>query len=83
MARNKNNRLKQWELGTQRVLRGTRVERGLKQREVSRLVNRSETYMTLIETGQRKCTVAEACELAVAMGVDPAELLGRIANWKP
>lgn len=82
MARNKNNRLKQWELGTQRVLRGTRVERGLKQREVSRLVNRAENYLTLIETGQRKCTVAEACELAEAMGVNPIEVLIRIANWK-
>ena len=83
MERNKNDRLKQWELGTQRILRATRVERGLKQREVSRMVDRSETYMTLIETGQRKCTVAEACELAEAMGVNPADVLVRIANWKP
>lgn len=82
MTRNKNNRLKQWELATQRVLRATRVERGLKQREVSRLVGRTETYMTLIETGQRKCTVAEACELALVMGVDPAGVLMRIANWQ-
>jgi transcriptional regulator with XRE-family HTH domain len=82
MARNKNNRLRLWELATQRVLRATRVERGLKQREVSRRMSRAENYMTLIETGQRKCTVAEACELAVEMGVDPAEMLSRIANWK-
>ena len=47
------------------------------------MVDRSETYMTLIETGQRKCTVAEACELAEAMGVSPADVLVRIANWKP
>jgi hypothetical protein len=45
-------------------------------------MNRAENYMTLIETGQRKCTVAEACELAEEMGVDPAEMLTRIANWK-
>jgi transcriptional regulator with XRE-family HTH domain len=78
-----NNRLKQWELGTQRILRSVRVERGLKQRELSRKLGRSETYVTLIETGQRKCTVAEACELAEAMGADPAALLMRIANFRP
>jgi transcriptional regulator with XRE-family HTH domain len=81
MAR-KNNRLKLWELGTQRVLRSVRVERGLKQRELSRKVGRSETYVTLIETGQRKCTVAEACELAEALGSDPALVLARIAKWE-
>jgi len=83
VQRNKNNRLKLWELGTQRVLRGARNERGLKQREVSRLLGRAENYVTLIETGQRKCTVAEACELAEAMGADPLEIFERIVNYKP
>jgi transcriptional regulator with XRE-family HTH domain len=81
MTRNKNNRLRQWELGTQRVLRAVRVEKGLKQRDLSRSLNRAENYVTLIETGHRKCTVAEACELAIAMGVDPTLVLNRIVNW--
>jgi transcriptional regulator with XRE-family HTH domain len=80
VQRKKNKRLAKWELATQSVLRGTRNELRLKQREVSRLVERAENYVTLIETGQRKCTVAEACELAEAMGVDPLEMFTRIVS---
>jgi transcriptional regulator with XRE-family HTH domain len=78
----KNNLLKQWELGTQRVLRAVRVERGVHQRPLSRQLGRAENYVTLIETGQRKCSVAEACEIAHALGADPGEVLMRIAHWK-
>jgi hypothetical protein len=78
----KNNLLKQWELGTQRVLRAVRVERGILQRPLSRQLGRAENYVTLIETGQRKCTVAEACEIAHALGDDPADVLARIARYK-
>jgi transcriptional regulator with XRE-family HTH domain len=64
-----------------RVLRGVRVERGLKQRELSRKLKKAENYITKIETGERRCDVPEFFELCEAMGVDPIEIFTRVARW--
>jgi hypothetical protein len=68
-------------LATQRVLRALRVEYGVKQRELSRKLKRYETYITVIETGQRECSIPEFFEIVEALGADPVEVFTRIAKW--
>ena len=81
MAKRPKTTLAQRQLALQRILRATRVEHDLKQRELSRTLGRSENYITLIETGQRKCSVPEFFELLETIGADPVEVLTRIARW--
>ena len=70
-------------LAMQRVLRATRVERGYKQRELSEKLGRASNYVTLIETGQRRCDIPEFFELVEAIGADPVAVFTRIAQWSP
>jgi hypothetical protein len=46
-------------------------EAGLRQVDVAKRLKRYQSYITLIETGQRRIDVIEFVELATTIGFDP------------
>jgi transcriptional regulator with XRE-family HTH domain len=60
-----------------------RKRAGLTQEELAARIGRDQTFVSLIERGQRRVDVIEFISIAKAMGNDPATLfrdvLGRIA----
>jgi hypothetical protein len=46
-------------------------EVGLRQVDVAKRLKRYQSYITLIETGQRRIDVVEFVKLATAIGFDP------------
>jgi transcriptional regulator with XRE-family HTH domain len=64
------------------VLKDARVESGLKQEELAAKVGKDQTFISIIERGQRRVDVLEFVALARAMGADPhalfLEVLGRL-----
>lgn len=52
-----------------------RKAKGLNQEELGRLAKLSRAHMSLIETGKQNATLDTLDRLAVALGVEPEELL--------
>jgi transcriptional regulator with XRE-family HTH domain len=63
------------------VLRATRIEHGLTQRELSARLKRAPNYIAKIETGERRLDTVEFFDVADALGVDPVVLFTRVATW--
>jgi ribosome-binding protein aMBF1 (putative translation factor) len=61
-----------------------RVEAGLTQHELSARLDRPQSFIASIETGQRRVDVVELLDLAEAIGFDPHDavrrLLGAVAD---
>lgn len=60
------------------VLIEARKSAGLTQVELSQRIGRDQTFISLIERGQRRVDVIEFIGLAKAMGLEPVELLARV-----
>jgi DNA-binding XRE family transcriptional regulator len=60
-----------WELAIAHVLRDARVERGFKQRQLSKLLDGSTTVVDLIETGKRRCSLEAYLQLCELIGSSP------------
>ena len=58
------------------VLTEARQVSGLTQAQLAEKVGKDQTFLSIIERGQRRVDVLEFVALARAMGVDPAELFG-------
>lgn len=54
-----------------------RLEAGLTQEELGRRVGRHFTWVSKVERGTRRLDLVELCEVADALGIDPAELVRR------
>lgn len=54
----------------------------LRQVDVAKRLGRYQSYVTLIETGQRRIDAVELVELAEAIGFDPKEAIKLIAKTK-
>jgi transcriptional regulator with XRE-family HTH domain len=61
------------------VLTEARKSAGLTQVELSQRIGRDQTFISLIERGQRRVDVIEFIGMAKAMGLEPVELFSRIA----
>lgn len=55
-----------------------RLKAGLTQRQLAARLGRAHSFVGKIESGERQLNVLEFCELADALGVGAAKLLGRI-----
>ena len=53
---------------------------GLKQSELANRLGRDQGFVSLIEGGQRRVDVVEFFRLAKALGRDPRELFGEVAD---
>jgi transcriptional regulator with XRE-family HTH domain len=60
------------------VLIQARKAADLTQAEVAERIGRDQTFVSLIERGQRRMDVIEFIKLAKALGVEPAELFGEV-----
>lgn len=57
-----------------------RKKAGLTQHEVSARLNRPQSFIASIETGQRRIDVVELLDVADAIGFDPEEALRRLSR---
>jgi len=57
-----------------------REKAGLTQHEVSARLQRPQSFIASIETGQRRVDVVELLDLAKAIGFDPHEAVQRLAK---
>ena len=60
------------------VLTEARKASGLTQTELAKLVGKDQTYISIIERGQRRVDVLEFVALAKAMKADPASLFEQV-----
>lgn len=63
------------------VILGSRREAGLTQRELAERLKRPHSYVSKIETGERRLDVGEFVEIARALRVDPIALFTRVVQW--
>ena len=60
------------------VLIEARKSAGLTQVELSQRIGRDQTFISLIERGQRRVDVIEFIGMAEAIGIEPVELFARV-----
>lgn len=61
-----------------------RTDAGILQADLAKRIGRDQSFVSRIETGQRRLDILEAFVIARAMGYDPAEFLKRlVANVSP
>lgn len=63
-------------------MRRLRLSKGLTQEQFADVSGFTQQYISGLESGQRNPTVVSLFELAQALGVEPADLLKRIAKGK-
>ena len=66
-----------------RAVAEIRRERSLTQREFAASIGSSKTFIARIELGTRRIDVVELVVLARLIGVDPTDLLERVADATP
>ena len=62
------------------MLREAREMKAVSQRELSKRLGQGFTYVVKIERGTRRVDVVELVEICLALGVDPADLVGRLRD---
>lgn len=65
------------------VLIETRREAGITQQELADRLNRPQSYVAKVETGERRLDVVEFIEWAEGIGASPALLMDRVAKAVP
>lgn len=58
----------------------SRQSAGLTQVDVARRLKRHQSYVSKVESGERRLDVAEYIEFARAIGVDPVRLLKKLVS---
>ena len=62
------------------VLREIRNEKNMSQEDVAFRINVDRTYISYLESGKRYPSIEMLIALAQALGVQPGEMLDRVAN---
>ena len=57
-----------------------RAKAGLTQSELAASLNRPQSFVSKYERGERRLDVAEFMEIARAVGLDPVEVIARLAR---
>jgi transcriptional regulator with XRE-family HTH domain len=60
----------------------TRLSAGLTQTSLARVLGKPQSFVSKIETGERRLDVIEFCDVARALGKEPAVLLGELTTRK-
>ena len=61
------------------ILRGARLEAGMRQVDVAKVLNRPQSYVAKIESGERKIDFIEVLEFTKALGLDPISLVKKLS----
>lgn len=65
------------------VLAEAREKSGLTQAELAKVLGKDQTFISIIERGQRRVDVLEFVALARAMGADPKRLFAEVLKRVP
>ena len=60
------------------ILREARLEAGMRQVDVAKVLNRPQSYVAKIESGERKIDFIEVLEFTKALGLDPVSLVKKL-----
>lgn len=60
------------------ILREARLEAGMRQVDVAKVLNRPQSYVAKIESGERKIDFIEFLEFTKALGLDPVSLVKKL-----
>jgi transcriptional regulator with XRE-family HTH domain len=60
------------------LLRQTREERGLRQKELADILNLPQSYISKVESGERRLDVLELREICLALGVSLADFTAQL-----
>lgn len=63
-----------------RLLRETRLAANLTQQQVAERVGRPQSFVSKVESGERRCDVVELRDLCQAIGVDHVEFMRRLES---
>ncbi len=59
-----------------------RLEAGLTQRDLSKILNKAQPHISKVETGERYLDVIDFVEWAGAINADPATLIKALADFQ-
>ena len=68
------------QLRRQELLTSGRVAADLTQHELATLLKRSQSFVSKYESGERRLNVIELIEVSDAIGVDPRQIVGDLAE---
>lgn len=60
------------------ILREARLKAGMRQVDVAKVLNRPQSYVAKIESGERKIDFIEVLEFTKALGLDPVSLVKKL-----
>ena len=61
------------------ILREARLEAGMRQVDVAKVLNRPQSYVAKIESGERKIDFIEVLEFTKALDLDPVSLVKKLS----
>ncbi|WP_370034705.1 helix-turn-helix domain-containing protein [Qipengyuania mesophila] len=59
---------------------GMRLARGLTQQDLADRIERTQSFVSKVERGERRLDVVEFCQWMQALGNDPAEVISLLAR---
>lgn len=71
----KRNRYADSEQHLRRILRDTRMSKGLKQEELAEMLKVPQSFVSKYESGERMLTFVETVSICLAMNITPDTLL--------
>jgi transcriptional regulator with XRE-family HTH domain len=61
-----------------RLLRQARTDAGLTQRQVAARLQRPQSFVSKVESGERRCDVIEFRDICGALDIEPADFMQRL-----
>lgn len=63
-----------------KALRDSRTNKGITQQQLAQAMNRPQSFIAKIESGERRLDVIEFAHVAQLLGIDPAPLLQSVTQ---
>jgi transcriptional regulator with XRE-family HTH domain len=57
-----------------------RKRRGISQKDLAKVLDRQQHFISRYETGERRLDVVEFADVAIALGLDPSELIADLSG---
>lgn len=63
-----------------KTLRDARTARGMTQESLARILDKPQSFIAKVENGERRLDIVEFVRIACLLGIDPREVVVRIAG---